>query len=572
MKVSVPPETRIRTRISVQSFLIPAAIAGLLFIPFSCFNNYYRSGQIDSPTLEKIEKLREAPNYVILHKDSIAWYFSSIVINEEEGTFSGKLSELPPERYSFVKTRPDGRPNRYFKNSNPNKTPKAHVLDEVHIFVKPGAGDLSAGIINIEDIERVEVYDKHTGANTASHLISVLGVAYGTMVLVAIIVLLTKDSCPFVYMDQYDTSIFVGEIYSGAIFKALQRDDYLKLPFDNSVHSEKLTIQIANQLKERQYTDMARLICVQHDDSVYALLDKYGRVHTISKNQPHLINAFNGGIDYSPLLASGKDESYYIFNDTEAVSKGLNDLEISCPVPIDADEAKLVIRAKNSLWGDYVFGEFTKLFGNYYPSFIAKQRKADPEEHMRWQNEQGLTLNVYIKRNEAWEFHDFFHIAGPLAFKEMVMPIPLAGIEGNELSIKLESGFMLWEIDHAFVDFSKNAAHTYEILPAASADNHLGKDVRKIIENSDEKYLRQFEIGDFTELTFEIPGGNSSLFLHTRGYYEHIRNYSGFPDRKLLETFKIPGNFSKFSRDKLIEVQKLDWVNTPVFANSPEMP
>ena len=38
-----------------------------------------------------------------------------------------------------------------------------------------------------------------------------------------------------------------------------------------------------------------------------------------------------------------------------------------------------------------------------------------------------------------------------------------------------------------------------------------------------------------------------TFILHTKGYYEHVRNFKGSPDKKFLAGFKKPGAFPQFS-------------------------
>jgi hypothetical protein len=53
------------------------------------------------------------------------------------------------------------------------------------------------------------------------------------------------------------------KLYGGAIFAPLERDDFMPLP--NMVPTEEeYRLRITNELKERQYTNLAELWVVQH--------------------------------------------------------------------------------------------------------------------------------------------------------------------------------------------------------------------------------------------------------------------------------------------------------------------
>ena len=95
----------------------------------------------------------------------------------------------------YKTTDPD-RPNRYKKNSNINES---EVLEEVHIYTNDlSTPDYPNVAIPIEAISKLEVYDKAKEATTASWVLGTLGYTAGAVAAVAIIVALTKSSCPFI--------------------------------------------------------------------------------------------------------------------------------------------------------------------------------------------------------------------------------------------------------------------------------------------------------------------------------------------------------------------------------------
>ena len=74
-------------------------------------------------------------------------------------------------------------------------------------------------------IERMEVYDVDLGTT----VFATVGGISGTVGCVFMIILLTKQSCPFVSAHNEEGFEFSGEIYSGAIYPPLERHDYLPL-------------------------------------------------------------------------------------------------------------------------------------------------------------------------------------------------------------------------------------------------------------------------------------------------------------------------------------------------------
>ena len=122
------------------------------------------------------------------------------------------------------------------------------------------------------------------------------------------------------------------------------------------------------------------------------------------------------------------------------------------------------------------------------------------------------------------------------------------------------------------MDFTTDTQFTFDYVKPSSATTETGIDVTNGLTENDSRYYIQENIGEEALVVFkdspEIRGMKKSVFLHTKGYYEHVRNYPNPPDKKQLETFLIPGRFSKFSFDNYTEFMK----NNSVFAEDPIIP
>jgi hypothetical protein len=249
------------------------------------------------------------------------------------------------------------------------------------------------------------------------------------------------------------------------------------------------------------------------------------------------------------------------------------------PAPGSSDTGKLVIKAGNSLWGDYTYGEFIKLFGNKYGAWIKKQRKEPPEKNNRWKLDQRFALMVYLETKTGWQFVDYFDLIGPLGARELIMPVDLSQAlitstadSEKQIRIKLESGFKFWDLDYAAMDFSGDTLITVDRVQPASAINETGQDVMQMLSKNDNRYYIQEKTGEEGLIIYkdspEIPGMKKSLFLHTKGYYTHVRNYPNPPDKKQLQTMLVPGKFSRFSADKYAEFME----KKMVFVSDPRLP
>jgi hypothetical protein len=119
--------------------------------------------------------------------------------------------------------------------------------------------------------------------------------------------------------------------------------------------------------------------------------------------------------EYS-LLIKTKDSLSY-FGDARPQSGPNEEIVLKFIKPRNADRAKLVIRAKNTLWLEMLYARYHAKYGEKYAEFSKKQEAVPYGEQMKWALSQNFPLSIYIERNEKWEWVDYFDIAGPKAFK-----------------------------------------------------------------------------------------------------------------------------------------------------------
>jgi hypothetical protein len=106
------------------------------------------------------------------------------------------------------------------------------LLNEVHLYVEELV-DLGDNKVSIPaaSISKVEIYDKDTATTTGSWVLGALWAWPQAFILIlAILALIFKESCPFIYTHNGENYQFAGEIFSGAIQPGLERHDYLVLP------------------------------------------------------------------------------------------------------------------------------------------------------------------------------------------------------------------------------------------------------------------------------------------------------------------------------------------------------
>jgi len=413
--------------------------------------------------------------------------------------------------------------------------------------------------LSMDQIQRIEVYDTDVGKT----ILAVAGSVVAVAGIVTLIVLLTKDSCPFVYVHNGDSYEFTGEIYSGAIFPYLERHDYLPLPQLKPVNNE-YKIKIANLVKEIQYTNLTELILVEHPETTEVLVDKYGECHTFADIQIPLRATNSLQKDVLTEL-SCKDSLKYIGDINEDVEEDKDFVILEFDKPEDVDTAKLLLRAKNSFWLDHIFREFFTLFGDKYANWYDKQRNLSEGNDPNWSLEQGIPLSIYLEKNGVWEFIDYYNIIGPVAEKDVIMPIDISDIGSENLKVKLEYGYLFWELDFVGIDFTPDLEVKERVISLNKAIDEESIDVSNLLLQDDEEYYTMDEVGDKAEITFSVPtlsnASKYSVFLHSKGHYEVIRDPDGAPDISYLRSFQKPGQFGKFSKEKFLELNEQIGIN-----------
>ena len=406
-------------------------------------------------------------------------------------------------------------------------------------------------LIPLTAIDQVEVYDIDLEKTI---VYSTLGVA-GTLGAIFVLIMLTKSSCPFIYAYNGESYEFVGEIYSGAIHPPLERHDYLPLPVLEPVENE-YRVKITNEIKEIQHTNLTELLVFDHPENAEILVDKYGNVHTVSDPRLPISASALDGTNIEYLLAE-KDSLSFMSGIPDNENQDMDAVILTFDKPVDKDTGKLVIKGKNSFWLDYIHGQFSDLFGDRFETWKEEQKEKSPEKMIEWSLDQGIPLSVYLETDEGWEFVDYYNVVGPLASKDDVLEIDLANAKSDKANIKLEFGFLFWEIDYAAMDFTPNLTTSNHTVPVTSAMDQNSIDVSHELRYDDDQYYHQPNIGDQAFLTFDVPeqieGTKRSVILHSKGHYEILRDAEGTPDLVYLSSFKKPGTFSQFSRERFLE-------------------
>ena len=512
----------------------------LLFTCAGCHNYYKVTTSKKDPNV--IDSLNNVNRDFILRNGNKAYYMKIQSMSDDQKTVQVTLDSLSWIHRLYYYNGPKN--NLKYKITNPTQKIE---LNEVHFYIPFYSSKKvpSSYTLSLDKVQKIEVIEKDKPRTTSSYILGAIGYTLGAMAVAAIIIAATKSSCPFVSADDGNSFSIQGEIYGGAIYPQLAKHDYLPLKLaptaDGAYH-----IKISNELKEIQYTDMAELWVIEHQPKTKVLAGTNGELYSISDPQAPIEASLRYHNDALKNIAEANDLHMQYFDDS-ASKNGVNDLMVTFHKPEQAKQAKLLLTLKNSYFLDYLYGELAKGFGKYYASYIKKQHKKTAAELLKWVSEQKIPLEISIKTADGWKKVQELNTIGPLATREVVIPIDLSGITSKELQLRLSSGFMFWEIDAMAIDYSSNTDFAVEKLSLAQATDEKGKDIRSLINSEDGQYLAQPEIGNVATLEYKAgkkkEGMAYSYVFHTKGYYQHIRNFTGKADIKFLKQFTKPNAF-----------------------------
>ncbi len=425
----------------------------------------------------------------------------------------------------------------------------------INVYIDPSvakpASSASTFSLPLSGIRKIEVYDLDLGKTIVGTFFLIGGVGVLLSGIALLLVAIFKESCPFVYVWNGHEFEFRGEIYSGAIFPSLERHDYMALPGLHASENE-YRIKLTNQVQEIQYTNLAELCVVDHPRNTEVLADKHGMYHTVEHAQSPLSASSEHNPDLLGLITA-KDSLRYSGDEGADLAQSHDALYVDFARPANTDTAKLILKAKNSFWLDYTLGQFFNLFGNRYDQWYDKQNRSPRALEPNWPLQQGIPLSVYLKENGAWKYVDYFEVIGPMADRDVIMPLDISAHKEDKIELKLECGALFWEIDYVALDYTADREIRQQTIAPSKAVDEKGRNVRKQLSRDDKSYYVMPAVGNQAILCYPAPPAredmNRTVYLHSKGHYKIITNPRGNPDVAYLESFRQAGRFGQFSRE-----------------------
>jgi hypothetical protein len=402
--------------------------------------------------------------------------------------------------------------------------------------------------VDLREVKALEVRATDIGKSVGVTLLAV----GGTLAVLAVIVALTKESCPFVYADNGDGLRLVGEAYAGAAFRSLQRDDVLPLPSQQRSGSYRVVLR--NEARETQYTDRAELLVAEHLPGERVLSAFDGRLLAVGAPRPPAgVVDFAGRSRLAEVALAG-DERLWTGDLEHAVRAARPPLREGLVARFDdaPEQPVLELVAGNTPWLDLVFGRFFASMGTSLAVYQARWN--DPQAGpnlLGWKEREGVDLRVDLRVGDDWQRVAVIPTVGPMALREIAVPLP-ATRTGAALEVRVSGGTGFWRVDSLRLSDRLVDEPRVRRLTPARATAADGSDAREVLAVSDGRYHALARMDESLDLGFDLPplesGSVRSLFLSSNGYYNVHPPIQG---RHSPETVRViqqdPGGLGRFS-------------------------
>lgn len=391
----------------------------------------------------------------------------------------------------------------------------------------------------------------------------VAAVAAIGVILVAAVIVATKESCPFIYSWDGTQYIFDAEPYGGAITRGLERDDYSEL---EHLRAEKglYRLMITNEVLETQFTNLMELQVVDHPAGTRVVADEWGNFSTLAAPQRLTSARDHTGRDLLPWL----EATDRLIWESEAVAdvngNVRHEIVMSFPKPKDATSAKLVAKVATGLWGSYMIKAMLELRGRnleaWYASIDHNQTGANAL-HAWTLREELYALKLYVEEPTGWELRGILPGGGPFIAEDRVVLLDVSRVPGRQLRIRVRPPAGFWALNSFVVDYSSDKALSVENVPPLEALDEGGRDVLSELLAADDSYYAMPVTGNYAYVSFSAPerrpGMKRTVFLHSRGYYRLHLTGRGEPNIAMLQEIRdVPDAAARLAAVRFVEWQR----------------
>ncbi len=358
-------------------------------------------------------------------------------------------------------------------------------------------------------------------------LLATLGVLAGSVLALGVIVLLTKESCPFVYVDRGRGPELVGEAYPGAAFRSIQRDDLLDL---GPAPGAAVRVRLRNEARETQFTDRAELMVIDHEPALAPVATHDARILMLGETVSPLAARVEGR-DVTAELArvDGRFWQRDVVTAANSANRPTEDsLVVDLPIPASGRSGSqqsmaLDLKIGNTPLVDVVFGRFFAAMGQDLKKFISTGNDATSATRIgNWLTREGVNLTAEVDDGTGFRVVAVIPPTGPAALRRIAIPVQVAA-GGSRLRVRLSGGVGFWRFDGVGIAPIRSEALSITMVAASYAVSSREGVALAAVAKSDGVYNALETLDESLDLTFTPPplatGRQRSMFLSTTGYY-----------------------------------------------------
>lgn len=380
------------------------------------------------------------------------------------------------------------------------------------------------------------------------------GITLAAVGVIAIIVALTKESCPFIYSWDGKHYVFDAEPYGGAIARVLERDDYSELEHLKP-HRGEYRLLITNEVDETQHTNLLELWVVDHAPGTRIVSDDQGRLYSFQKLERLQSARDRAGNDITAWLEATDRRIWEPEAKLAADGSPREEIVLSFPKPEGAVTANLVVNAATSLWGSYMIKRMVQLRGRDATLWLASLGN-NPVEIAAlgaWYNRDELyNLKIEVQEDSGWRPRGAAIGGGPFISENRVIPLDIRRVSGDRLRLRLRPPLGFWALNSFAVSYEHTRSPVPQVVKLHAARTSSGSDVLAALSANDGLYYSMPDMRESAELRFPAPppqpGMLRSVFLHSRGWYELHVGGLGEPDAAALkDIYSVPDAAARFA-------------------------
>lgn len=373
------------------------------------------------------------------------------------------------------------------------------------------------------------LYARVTKVNAVGTILAVLGVTVGVVLVIFLIALATKQSCPFIYSFNGEQYVFDAEPLGGAICPGLARADISRLDHLKAADGE-YRLLVRNEVAETQYIDFMKLLVVDHPAETAVYPDLRGKFYGFRNVEGVTSATDEHGMSLMKFLRASDNVAWQTHlasasKDTSGPVR--HELTVTLPKPPGARRAWLVTNIGTSSWGSNMIRKTVEYRGNTAAAWLKSITPGSPSYVEMYQfidGEEMYNLKVWEREGGSWKQEAVIQGQGPLISEDRVYPMDVSNAAGDSLVLRFNPPKGFWTFDYIGVSYEDPLVLDATRVGARSAEGQPEDSIAASLDSIDQRYYVMPEVGDQAAVRFPVPaqaeGTARSVYVQTSGYYD----------------------------------------------------